>query len=524
MMANSKSWGVCWLAAPLVAWFTMLTGCASLPTHQGRSASTALQADETERTRLGAAIAVQRAAHPGQTGVFALGEGSDAFAARGVLAAAAERTLDVQYYIWHGDDSGSLLFEALWQAAERGVRVRLLLDDNNTGGLDETLATLDAHPFIEVRLYNPVAHRRLRTLNYLTDFTRVNRRMHNKSFTADNQITVVGGRNIGNEYFGVGTGVEFADLDVLAVGPAVAEVSTAFDRYWNSASAYPARGLLGAAAAGAEQALLARFAETRVAPAAAAYVEALRSTPLIEQLGSGSMAFQWSSARLVVDDPAKTLTPEATADLLLLPQLLALMGKPTASFDLVSPYLVPGAKGTEAIAALARQGVRVRILTNSLAATDVGAVHAGYAKRRQALLAAGVKLYEIKPSALAEVRTGRMGAGASSSSSLHAKTFAVDERRMFVGSFNFDPRSALLNTEMGLVIDNPGLARNMGRLFDDAVPRAAYEVRLAADGQTLEWIERTPQGELRHTTEPGTSTLRRLGVGLMSVLPIEWLL
>jgi len=322
----------------------------------------------------------------------------------------------------------------------------------------------------------------------------------------------------------MGGGVEFADLDVLAVGPAVAEASAAFDRYWNSASAYPARGLVGSAAVGAEQALLARFAETRAAPAAAAYVEALRTTSLIEQLTGGSLAFQWSSARLVVDDPAKTLAPEATADLLMLPQLLALMGKPTASFNLVSPYLVPGAKGTEAIAALARQGVKVRILTNSLAATDVGAVHAGYAKRRQALLAAGVKLYEIKPSALAEVRTGPRPKGGSSSSSLHAKTFAVDDQRVFVGSFNFDPRSALLNTELGLVIDNPALARNLGRMFDEAVPRGAYEVRLRADGQTLEWIERTPQGEVIHTTEPGTSTMRRLGVDLMSVLPIEWLL
>jgi putative cardiolipin synthase len=519
-MTHPKAWRIWWW----VACVAVLTGCAGLPSQQGRSVSAAIPAADTALTRLGGPVTTQRAAHPGLTGVFPLGEGTDAFAARGVLAAAAERTLDVQYYIWHGDESGYLLFEALWQAAERGVRVRLLLDDNNTGGLDETLATLDAHPFIEVRLYNPVAQRSLRALNYLTDFTRVNRRMHNKSFTADNQATVVGGRNIGNEYFGVGVGVEFADLDVLAVGPAVAEVSNAFDRYWNSASAYPARGLLGAAAVGAEQALLARFAQTRAAPAASDYVEALRTTSLIEQLRNGALAYQWSGARLVVDDPAKTLAPEATADLLMLPQLLALMGKPTASLDLVSPYLVPGEKGTEAIAALARQGVRVRILTNSLAATDVGAVHAGYAKRRQALLTAGVQLYEIKPSALAEVRTGKKSLSGSSSSSLHAKTFAVDDRRVFVGSFNFDPRSALLNTEMGLVIDNPGLARNVGQMFDEAVPRAAYEVRLAADGQALEWIERTPQGELRHTTEPGTSTMRRLGVQLMSVLPIEWLL
>ena len=200
------------------------------------------------------------------------------------------------------------------------------------------------------------------------------------------------------------------------------------------------------------------------------------------------------------------------------------MGKPTSSFDLVSPYLVPGEQGTEAMAALARSGVRVRILTNSLAATDVGAVHAGYAKRRAALLAAGVKLYEIKPSALAEVRSGKKGLGGSSSSSLHAKSLAVDNARVFVGSFNFDPRSALLNTELGLVIESPMLSGSLARMFDEVAPLAAYEVRLATDGQSLEWLERTPQGAVRHTTEPGTTTMRRLGVELMSVLPIEWLL
>lgn len=509
----------------LVAGLAVLSGCASLPPPDaGRSASVAVTPADTAGTRLGQALAPQRAAQPGLTGVHPLTEGTDAFAARGLLAAAAERTLDVQYYIWHGDETGTLLFEALWKAAERNVRVRLLLDDNNTRGLDATLATLDAHPFIEVRLYNPVAYRGLRAMNFLTDFTRVNRRMHNKSFTADNQATVVGGRNIGNEYYGVGVGVEFADLDVLAVGPAVAEVSAAFDRYWSSASAYPARGLVGSAAPGAEQALRARFDETRAMPVSASYLEALRSAPFISALVAGSLKLEWSRARLVVDDPAKTLTPEARADLLMLPQLLALMGKASRSFDLVSPYLVPGKQGTESIAALARSGVRVRILTNSLAATDVGAVHAGYAKRRAALLAAGVKLYEIKPSALADVRTDKAGRRGSSSSSLHAKTFAVDDARVFVGSFNFDPRSALLNTELGLVIESTVLARGLGRMFDEAVPLGAYEVRLAADGQALEWLERTPQGEVRHATEPGTTTMRRLGVELMSVLPIEWLL
>jgi cardiolipin synthase C len=221
----------------------LLAGCAEpLPSLEGRASSSALA--DTSGTRLGRALATVVAAYPGQSGIVELLNPRDAFATRGVLAAAADQSLDLQYYIWHGDPVGYLLFEALWQAAQRGVRVRLLLDDNNTAGMDATLAALDAHPNIELRLYNPFVQRGARALGYLSDFSRLNRRMHNKSFTADNQVTVVGGRNIGDEYFGVGDGMVFADLDVVAVGPAVVEVSKQFDLYWNSASAYPAAALL----------------------------------------------------------------------------------------------------------------------------------------------------------------------------------------------------------------------------------------------------------------------------------------
>ena len=238
-----------------------VTGCASLPPLEGRVETRALA--NTGETHLAKSVAPLAAAHPGKTGIHALPNPLDAFAARVLLAAAAEKSLDVQYYIWHGDQTGYLLFDALWRAAERGVRVRLLLDDNNTKGLDEVIAALDAHPNIEVRLYNPFVHRGSRMLNFLTDFARVNRRMHNKSFTADNQATIVGGRNVGNEYFGAGEDVLFADLDVLAVGPAVQEVSDAFDLYWNSPSAYPASLLVPKVAADARDRLKAKFVEVR---------------------------------------------------------------------------------------------------------------------------------------------------------------------------------------------------------------------------------------------------------------------
>jgi putative cardiolipin synthase len=478
-----------------------------------------------EDTRLGRAIAPLVARNPGKTGIYALAEPGSAFAARVQLAAAADRSLDVQYYIWHGDETGSLLFKALWEAAGRGVRVRLLLDDNNTVGLDETIAALDSHANMEVRLYNPLFHRRLRALNYLTDFTRVNRRMHNKSFTADNQATIIGGRNVGDEYFGAGAGVGFKDLDVLAVGAAVPEVSKTFDLYWNSRSAYPAARLVAPAPPGAGAALERQFDSVRESPAAAGYIDALHETKFARDLLRAELPLEWTSAQLLRDDPAKTLDTTGRKDMLLLSAMLQAVGRPQRSFDLVSQYFVPGDGGTKTIGELARSGAKVRVLTNSLSATDVGAVHAGYAKRRETLLAAGVRLYELKPTAgLDEAHTNGPRVGGGSSASLHAKTFAVDDARIFVGSFNFDERSALLNTEMGLLIDSPALSQHLARAFDNEIPRSAYEVRLADGSGELEWIEHTPAGEKRYDIEPGAGFFKRAWIGFLCLLPIEWLL
>jgi len=500
----------------------LVMGCTNLPSLENRAATTALT--DTSTTRLGRAIAPAAAANRGKSGFHALVDPRDAFAARALLAAAADKSLDVQYYIWHGDQTGYLLFEALWKAAERGVRVRLLLDDNNTAGLDETIATLDAHPNIEVRLYNPLLHRGFRPLNYLTDFSRVNRRMHNKSFTADNQATIVGGRNIGNEYFGAGTGVVFADLDVLAVGPAVQEVSKAFDLYWNSRSAYPASALVAPAGPNATASLHARFDATHADPEARTYMDALENAGLVRTLLGGRLPLAWATSRLVDDDPAKTLDKDKRTDILLLSRLLQAVSRPERSFDLISPYFVPGDEGTKALTDLAGRGVRVRILTNSLAATDVSAVHAGYVKRRHDLLRAGVKLYELKPSAVAAEEDSKKQGIGSSSASLHAKTFSLDGTRLFVGSFNFDERSAFLNTELGLLIDSPALAQRLVAVFDTDIPKAAYEVRLAADGRDLQWIERTDVGEKRYTSDPGSGLFKRIWVGFLSILPIEWML
>lgn len=477
---------------------------------------------DTHATRLGKAIVPRVAAHPGKSGIYPLADSRDAFAARILLARAAERSLDVQYYIWYQDMSGTLLFKALHDAAERGVRVRLLLDDNNTFGLDAMLAALDAHPNIEIRLFNPFVMRGPRWIGYLTDFSRLNRRMHNKSFTADNQATIIGGRNIGDEYFGATDGVAFVDLDVLAVGPVVRDVSSDFDRYWASESSYPVDRLLPPASPTLIEELAAAARHIETSPAAVAYMNALRASPFVRELVEGRLALEWAATRMVSDDPAKGLG-RAVPNGLLPQKLQEIIGKPVTDVELVSAYFVPTAAGVEAFTALAGQGVKIRILTNSLEATDVAVVHAGYAKRRKPLLRAGIALYEAQrlPSdARAKKRTGP---GGSSASSLHAKTFSVDRSRVFIGSFNFDPRSARLNTELGFVIESPSLALKIEATFNDRVPVEAYEVRLSDTGD-LYWIERRGEGMVRHDTEPGTSYWQRTGIWFLSLLPIEWLL
>jgi putative cardiolipin synthase len=506
--------------AMLVAVAVAAYGCTALPPPGQRTISVALE--NTGGTRLGQAIAPLAAAHPGLSGIHPLIDGRDAFVARVLLAGSAQRSLDVQYYIWRDDLTGTLMLDALRSAAARGVRVRLLLDDNNTAGLDPGLAALDREPNVEVRLFNPFAMRRWRMLGYLTEFGRLNRRMHNKSFTADNQATIVGGRNIGDEYFGAAGDMLFVDLDVLAVGPAVRAVSEDFDRYWNSASAYPIAALVDSADVQAPGALAARAAALREQAAAQRYRDALRNSPFVEQLTQGRLPLEWSVARLVSDDPAKVLG-KADPDERMAVGLRKLLGEPKRQLDLVSPYFVPSPDAAQALGAIARKGVQVRVLTNSLEATDVAAVHAGYAKWRRDLIAAGVTLFELRRSWGPELPHTGKGRFGSSASSLHAKTFGVDGRSVYVGSFNMDRRSIDLNTEMGLVIDSAQLANQLDRTLDEDMPARAYEVRLDADGK-LYWIERAEGKLLRHDQEPGTTIWQRAGVRLLSFLPIDWLL
>ncbi|MEO8250546.1 MAG: phospholipase D-like domain-containing protein, partial [Burkholderiales bacterium] len=357
-----------------------------------------------------------------------------------------------------------------------------------------------------------------------TDFSRLNRRMHNKSFTADGQATIIGGRNIGDEYFGAIDGTLFEDLDTLAVGPVVAEVERDFDRYWASASAFPIERIVTPVSSERLSAIASEAAQAERDPAAERYMKALRESTFAQQIIGGQLPLIWAKAQMVSDDPAKVLG-KAKEKELLLPKLQHLLGQPKKRLDLVSPYFVPTDAGVDAFAAMAARGVSIRVLTNSLEATDVAPVHAGYAKHRKELLAAGIRLYELRhlsdrprPSL-----ASKTGLGGSSASSLHAKTFAVDADRAFIGSFNFDPRSARLNTELGFLIDSPEIAKAMHGAFEAEVPARSYEVRLTPSSD-LVWIERRGGQEIRHDSEPGAGPFMRLWIGFLSLLPIDWML
>ena len=396
---------------------------------------------------------------------------------------------------------GHLLLDALRRAADRGVRVRLLLDDNNTAGLDEILAALDAHKGIEVRLFNPFRRRRARWLDYLTDFSRLNRRMHNKSFTADDQVTIVGGRNVGDEYFGAGHDVLFVDLDVLAIGPAVSDVSRDFDRYWHSESAWPVSRVLSPASAASTAGVTAAAARKVSSPDAAAFVSAVERAPFVRDLMDGRLPFDWAPTLMLSDDPAKGLG-RAPEDSLLWPRLRAIMSAAASELHLISAYLVPGAIGSGGLAALAKRGVKVSALTNSLEATDVAAVHAGYAKYRKPMLESGVALFEMKRvSSSPRSRRALMGSSRSSRSSLHAKTFAIDRSRTLHRLVQL--RSAISPAEHGARIRDrqSGVGASIGRGICGRNPGALVQSPTRRGGAVgVDGIARRPRRRARPRT------------------------
>ena len=501
-----------------------LAACGGLPKGGERTASTAMKGNEG--TALAAVVRPRVAAHPAQSGLHALADAHDAIAARLVLADAAQRSLDVQYFIWNKDMTGKVMIERLLRAADRGVRVRLLLDDLGTAPSDEVLLAIDSHPNIEVRMFNPVALRSPRLLGMVADFGRINKRMHNKSFTADGQASIVGGRNVGDEYFEAHAVMNFADLDVVVIGPVVKEVSDEFDLYWNHPASIPIASLshknTTPEAMAEKRAALVAHRETG---GQSAYAESVRESEFARQLRTRNISFSWGRATIVSDRPNKVITSSAQTETHLAPQLREVVDKTKRELFLVSPYFVPGKQGVELLAGVRQRGSRVVVITNSLASTDGVPVHSKYKLYRKSLLQAGVELYELKPTAgaLHERRPGSFrGPTGSGNAGLHAKTFAFDRRIVFVGSYNLDPRSSKLNTEMGVLFDCPEFAKRLPEKTERDIDRNAYRVELV--GNRLEWVTREGNQEVRFNSEPATSLGKRIKVSVLSWLPIEGLL
>ncbi len=473
-------------------------------------------------TRLERWIAPHAAESGGRSGFRLLPTGLDAFVARGLLIELAERSLDLQYYIFHPDDTGSLIIDRLIAAADRGVRVRILLDDWGTlDKKDEAVAGLDAHPNIEIRVFNPYVHRsglhRLGEL--LTSFTRVNRRMHNKQFIADGAAVILGGRNIGDEYFSHGE-LDFQDVDVLAGGPVARQSRQSFEAYWSSKFAIPISQLGKFTPdetqfATARKELGARCEGLRDSD----YARALAGSDLAKDLRAHALHLHWAEGRVIADPPDKISQPVgARGETYLGVQVSPYAREARSDLLIVSPYFVPGKDGVQFFGERRRDGVNVRVLTNSLAATDVWLVHAGYMKYRRPLLAEGIRLFELKAEATGAKGPRRSGMSIGSSrASLHGKTFVFDRTSVFIGSVNLDPRSLEQNTEVGVLVQSPELAAEVGRLFDRwSSPALAYEVTRSAAGR-LQWTG-------GYTNEPEAGFWRTLGAKLFSHLPIDSLI
>ena len=507
----------------LLATLPLLAHCAAAPRLDDVPEGHALPPGDS--TLLDRVIDAGLGHEPGVCAVRLIEQNSMAYGYRAATAATAQRSLDIQYYIWNADLTGKMIAAEVLRAAERGVKVRVLVDDIDARAKHDLFQVADLHDNIEVRIFNPF-YSRSGWFGQLTEWLirgrRLNRRMHNKAWIVDNRVAIVGGRNIGDEYFGASDHSNFADLDVVLAGPIVGEISASFDDYWNNPNAVPVdRFERKPPPPGALEQLVEDAREYRRTASESPYIVALQDLQKrTELLAAQPPPLKVREVELLVDDPAKIGVELAEGESSeVMAGLLRILKKAEREVLIVSAYFVPGEEGTRGFAELEKRGVRVIVHTNSLAATDVAAVHTGYMRYRKDLLRAGVELYETKWIAGSESGRRQISVTGSSGASLHTKAIVVDDRWVYIGSMNIDPR-ANLNTEMGVLIENTVLANQVRRQFERSItPELSYRVELE-DGK-LVWYDRIGDQDRRSTTEPDASVWRRIGVNLLRVLPIE---
>ncbi|TCM66411.1 putative cardiolipin synthase [Acinetobacter calcoaceticus] len=460
----------------------------------------------------------------GLTAYLVMDEAFQSIAARLHLIREAKVSLDLQYYIWADDFIGNLMLSELLAAADRGVQVRLLIDDQNGRQLDKQFQALMQHPNIHIKLYNPYKFRTWRVIDYVFRTKQINRRMHNKLIVADGALAVTGGRNISSEYFDASESFQFTDLDVLFFGPVVANANQSFIDFWNNELSYPVSQYIDQGTAEDLVQLRTEFDRYKQKNIHTGSKVDQQQQVLQKLLNQNRLS--WAPAYFLADDPIKTQA-QASGDQLIYKQIINKMNEPKQEIDLISAYFVPTQLGTDYLSGLPKNNVKVRILTNSFVANDVALVHAFYQKYRQQLLKSGVKLYEFKPyierydRTWYEVATGNViPAKQRNKSSLHAKFINVDEK-VFIGSFNFDPRSVNLNTEVGLLIESNELQEQVSIILDHSLPRIAYELKLDENGELL-WLDHQDNGQVvEYNRDPQTTGFQRFVMHGVAYLPIE---
>ena len=488
----------------LAAAILFASGCAGLPRHVEKSHTIALQDPAT--TTLGSIVASDE---PGRnlSGIRLLSSGEEALASLIALADHAERTLDIQYYIIHEDQSSLLLLHHVGLAADRGVRVRILVDDLNTAGQDRLFVQLGKRANIEVRLFNPFPNGRISTwtriLAAAPDMRRINHRMHNKLFVADNALAITGGRNIGDQYFTRDQYNNFIDMDVVAAGPIVPELSASFDEFWNSKYAFPVASIAYPGDAAPAPAPV----EERAPTGNADWLE--------HELGAHQVQLDWVPATVLADQPAK-IASEASPDeeVTIANDITALMSSANQELIIISPYFVPGKDGVAMMRKLIDRGVHIRILTNSLATTDSPLVHIGYSRYRVELLKMGVDLRELRPKL--GMKRPRFHPFRGSNASLHAKALVIDEKIVFIGSLNMDVRSYRINSELGLVIRSTEIARQVTNLLDDIRADGSYKLQLVGPGDRIEWSSGEPGAMKTWHKDPETTFPQRLWLRVLT--------
>ncbi|GAA4343363.1 phospholipase D family protein [Variovorax defluvii] len=519
------------LLAFVLALNAVLVGCAGLPANVQRPVSQA-RADVTDTHLAAIAAASLPAAADGQrSGLRLLPAGDHAFEARIALARAAQKSIDAQYYEIADDVSGRQFLRALADAAARGVRVRLLVDDLHAAGEDALLAGLAARPNVELRMFNPLAVRSggvaQRVLRSVNEFSRINRRMHNKLFLADNQFAITGGRNVADEYFDRSGSDNFIDMDLLAAGPAVRALSDVFDGYWNSEHAYPIQSLV-AESLTPEQARRhfdAAVQQSEVTDFPVTAKDLLGQTSLATQLATGRVELHVAAVRVLADAPSKAdVDVQQLNDGAVMTGKLELVQSARNEVLLASPYFVPGRRTLDVLKQVTDSRVRVSVMTNSLATTDEPLVHAGYARYRTALLGMGVALFELMPGSNGDAKAAAVGERHGSLGRLHAKAAVVDGRWLYIGSMNMDRRSAHSNTEMGLIVDSPELAGQLASLLRGDRRPPAYEVRSANGGHGLQWIAKDGAESIVYAQEPNRRWGAQLRLSLVSAFVDEELL